>query len=203
MTRIPRTLPVVLVAAVILALSLSGGAMAAKLITGKQIKDNSVTTADIKNGSLKSLDLSAATIAELQNGATGPQGPAGADGATGPAGPQGPAGAAGAAGAPGSARAYAHVSANGTVDRQSGGLTAASPNPGTLCVTVPGLDPSSTSFVVSPDYSQNSTSATIQAYVEAYPSGCLSPAFGVRTFIRAADTGVRTDQNEPFFIVFP
>lgn len=101
MTRIPRTLPVVLIAAVILALSFSGGAMAAKLITGKQIKDNTVTTADIKDGSLKTGDLSSATVTELQAGAmgpAGPQGPAGADGATGPAGATGPQGATGAAG---------------------------------------------------------------------------------------------------------
>ncbi len=66
MTSIPRTLPLVLIAAIALVLSFSGGAVAGKLITGKQIKDNTVSTKDIKNGSLQSLDLSASTIAELQ-----------------------------------------------------------------------------------------------------------------------------------------
>jgi hypothetical protein len=201
MPRLSRsTIPVVLIAGVVLALSLSGGAMAAKMITGKQIKDSTVTTKDIKNGSLQSLDLSAATIAQLQNGATGPTGPAGPAGATGPAGA---AGAAGAPGAPGSARGYAHVSVTTTVDLQSGGVTATSPQAGTTCVNIPGLDGTASTYVVTPDYSNDSTGSLTQAYVEAFPGGCNPPAFGVRTFSRATDTGLRTEYNEPFFIVVP
>jgi len=98
MNRFPRSLPILLIAALALVLSFSGGAVAAKLITGKQIKDNTVTTKDIKDQTLLSADLSPATIAELQSGATGPVGPAGP---VGPEGPAGPAGAQGAAGAPG------------------------------------------------------------------------------------------------------
>ncbi len=104
MTRIPRALPVVLIAAFALVLAFSGGAVAGKLITGKQIKDNSVSTKDIKNGSLQSLDLSASTIAELQSGEVGPagpEGPAGAMGATGADGVAGPAGPAGTNGVSG------------------------------------------------------------------------------------------------------
>jgi hypothetical protein len=101
MTRIPRTLPIVLIAAVALVLAFSGGAVAGKLITGKQIKDNTVSTKDIKNGSLQSLDLSAAAIAELQSGEAGPAGPVGAAGPAGPAGDAGPAGPAGANGVSG------------------------------------------------------------------------------------------------------
>src|SRR4051812_42560464 len=93
MTRIPRTLPVVLIAAIALVFAFSGGAVAAKLITGKQIKDETVTGQDIKNGSLETKDLSSATVTDLQAGAVGPAGPAGPAGATGPAGPAGPVGA--------------------------------------------------------------------------------------------------------------
>jgi len=49
-------------------------------------------------------------------GAAGPQGPAGPQGAPGPQGARGAQGAPGATGAPGSALAYAHISANGTID---------------------------------------------------------------------------------------
>ncbi|WP_395658178.1 hypothetical protein [Nocardioides sp.] len=92
-----------LVAAVVLALSFSGGAMAAKMITGKQIKDNTVTTKDIKNGSLLTQDLSGATIDELQSGAAGPAGPEGPAGPAGPEGPAGPQGDVGPAGPKGDA----------------------------------------------------------------------------------------------------
>ena len=62
----------------------AGTATAAKLLTGKQIK----------NGSIARKDLSTGVRAELSESAKpGPQGPAG------PAGPQGPAGAKGANGA--------------------------------------------------------------------------------------------------------
>src|SRR5688500_5223837 len=101
MTRIPRTLPIVLIAAVVLALSFSGGAVAGKLITGKQIKDNTVSTKDIKNGSRQSLALSAATITERQAGEVGPAGPQGPAGPMGAAGADGPAGPAGANGVSG------------------------------------------------------------------------------------------------------
>ena len=50
MERFPRSVPVILVAALALALSFSGGAIALQMITGKQIQDNTVTTKDIKDG---------------------------------------------------------------------------------------------------------------------------------------------------------
>src|SRR5690242_19109983 len=86
--RLPS--PALLVALVALFATMSGTAVAAKLITGK----------DVKNGSLQVKDLSAKARATLK-GATGPQGPAGpagADGATGATGAAGPAGAPGISG---------------------------------------------------------------------------------------------------------
>jgi hypothetical protein len=74
-----------LVAAVIATLVGSGAASAAShLITGKEIKDNSVTGRDIKNRSVTSGDLTDGAI-DVLSGAQGPQGPAGPVGAQGPA----------------------------------------------------------------------------------------------------------------------
>ena len=97
--------PATVIAMLALFASLSGGAIAAKLITGKGIKD----------GSLQAKDLSGAARTSLQgqvgaSGAAGPKGDTGAPGATGaagaggsggPAGAQGPAGTNGSNGAAG------------------------------------------------------------------------------------------------------
>lgn len=93
----PRTAVVVIVAAIALMASAGAGATAALMITGKQIKDNSVTSQDIKNKSLKVKDLSTKAQAKLK----GRTGATGATGARGPAGPAGPAGTSGLPGLPG------------------------------------------------------------------------------------------------------
>lgn len=124
------------VVAVVAAVSVIGvttttGAMAAKMITGKDIKNGSVTSADIKNDSLRSADikngslsfkdLNDKAIAKLagqdgkdgvdgqdgqdglpgEKGEQGEQGLPGEKGDTGAQGPAGPAGPAGANGADG------------------------------------------------------------------------------------------------------
>lgn len=76
------------VSIVAVVLAMAGSATAAKVITGKQIKDGTVTGKDVKDGSLTSKDF---------------------NGPVGERGPQGPAGAQGPAGPAGSAVAYAHV----------------------------------------------------------------------------------------------
>ena len=73
-------------------------ATAATLIGSKQIKDNSVRSVDVNNGSLGLKDLSPAARA----GVVGPQGPAGAVGPQGATGAQGPKGD-GVSGRPGAA----------------------------------------------------------------------------------------------------
>src|SRR4051794_5457336 len=78
-----RPTPSLLVAVVALFVAMSGSAVAAKLITGKQIKDHTITKRDI----------SKATVSALR----GLDGVDGIDGARGPQGPQGPAGPAGVA----------------------------------------------------------------------------------------------------------
>ena len=57
-------IPTIVLAVVALVVGVSSGAVAAKLITGKDIKDNTVTSADIKNGTLVTKDLK-------QNGVNG------------------------------------------------------------------------------------------------------------------------------------
>lgn len=93
--RLPS--PALIIALAALFAATSGTAVAAKLITGKQIANNSIAGADVKNGSLQKKDLSAKARAALA-GVAGPQGPAGP---AGPAGPKGADGATGPAGAPG------------------------------------------------------------------------------------------------------
>ena len=95
--------------------ALGGSAYAATTITGKNIKDGTITGMDVKNRSLGTEKLSAAALGTLAGernptGAQGPKGnpgptgppgnpgPTGPHGTPGPAGPQGPAGPAGPSG---------------------------------------------------------------------------------------------------------
>ena len=62
-SRIRRISPSMLVATIALVVALSGGATGAvKLITGAQIKDNSVTGKDIKNATLTGVDVNDASL---------------------------------------------------------------------------------------------------------------------------------------------
>jgi hypothetical protein len=93
--RLSRPSPAMVVACLALFIALTGSAVAAKLVTGKQIKNSSITSVDVRNGGLKRADLAADALpvagAMGATGAIGPQGPKG-DSNTGPAGPQGPRG---------------------------------------------------------------------------------------------------------------
>src|SRR3954470_9077328 len=82
-----------------------------------KLPKNSVTTVQVKNGSLLAKDFKKGQVKRGRTGADGPAGPQGEQGLrgiggpTGPIGPVGPAGADGAAGAPGAdgtAKAYAY-----------------------------------------------------------------------------------------------
>ncbi|QWF20793.1 collagen-like protein [Nocardioides sp. LMS-CY] len=95
-----------IVAGSLMVLGGAGGAAADRLITGKQIKDGTITTTDVKDRTLVAADLSPAAQRALTGrvgpagptGPAGPSGPVGTAGATGPVGPVGPAGPSGAAG---------------------------------------------------------------------------------------------------------
>lgn len=89
--RAPRISSSFVVAVLALVVACAGSATAAAMITGKQIKNNTVTHRDVKNGTLRSTDLARSTVASLKGpaGPIGPTGPQGPVGATGPAGPAG------------------------------------------------------------------------------------------------------------------
>lgn len=77
--------------------ALGGSAYAAVTVTGKNIKDGTITGRDVKNSSLGTTKLSPTAVSSL-TGQRGPAGPAGPAGPTGPQGPQGLRGAQGPAG---------------------------------------------------------------------------------------------------------
>jgi hypothetical protein len=101
-----RISPGLVLAAIALAVALSGTAYAAV----NALPRNSVTSVQVKDHSLLAKDFKAGQI---------PRGPAGAPGPAGPAGPPGPAGPAGG----GSAVKWALVNPNGSIAAQSGGIT--------------------------------------------------------------------------------
>jgi hypothetical protein len=91
---------IIALGAIALTLALAGGAWAGKryLITSSsQVKNGSLTGADIKNHSLEANELSKGVLGHLlgAHGARGLEGPAGPKGDTGAQGPAGPQGAPG------------------------------------------------------------------------------------------------------------
>jgi hypothetical protein len=96
----------------------AGTATAAKLVTGKQIK----------NGSVSAKDLSKAVRAQLkQAGLPGPQGVAGPAGPAGPAGAKGDTGPAGPTGAPGLSGVQVKVIVESVANGATGADTVACP----------------------------------------------------------------------------
>lgn len=96
------------VATVALVLATGGTAWAALVVTGLNVKDETLTGRDVRNGSLEAWELTSAARSYLR-GRTGPAGRDGRDGLTGRDGAQGPTGATGPAG---SARAYGLIEWN-------------------------------------------------------------------------------------------
>jgi collagen triple helix repeat protein len=83
--------------ALVLAITAGASGTVQRLITGRQIKNNSITSADIKNFTIVRKDLNKRLAATFR-GPRGIRGPAGARGAVGATGAKGATGAAGAAG---------------------------------------------------------------------------------------------------------
>jgi len=86
------------------------------MVSGKNVKDSSLTGKDLKDGSVTGTDVGDGSIAagDLAPGTlqAGPQGPKGDPGAGGQRGEQGKEGVAGIAGEAGSAVAYGEVEGN-------------------------------------------------------------------------------------------
>lgn len=112
-SRLTRSRTTIVLAAIALFAVLAGSATAAKLITGRQIAKQTITAANVKNGTLGTKQLSRAAIRTLQTGRAGPAGPVGPAGAVGPAGPVGPAGQPGPQGLPGAPGAPGTPGADG------------------------------------------------------------------------------------------
>ncbi|HEX8648246.1 MAG TPA: hypothetical protein VF715_15235 [Thermoleophilaceae bacterium] len=92
------------IACIALFAALGGTSYAAAKITGANVKDNSLTTKDIRNKSLLAKDFKAGQLPAGPQGQQGPQGPTGQQGpqgATGQQGPKGDKGDKGDTGAPG------------------------------------------------------------------------------------------------------
>jgi hypothetical protein len=89
MKFLPRSLPSVALLVVALVLAASGGAVAAKKITGADVKNSSLTTKDIKDQTLQPADFSDAAKSSLA-GPAGPAGPKGTNGTPGTPGAPGP-----------------------------------------------------------------------------------------------------------------
>ena len=133
-----RPSPALVIALVALISSLTGGAVAATLITGddiarkaiakKHIKKNAVNSKKVANGTLLQKDFK-----EGQFPGTGPQGLQGPRGPQGPAGEDGADGQDGAAGAPGSAKAWGLVDSTGLIRGLNATVTVG-PADGLFCI---------------------------------------------------------------------
>ncbi len=140
-TRIKRPSAPMVISIAALVVALGGTSYAAAQINSKDIANNAVTSAKIKNGTIKNKDL-AKNVQGLDgadgsdgldgtdgnNGVNGTDGADGMDGAPGPAGPAGPAGSTGPAGPAGPAGAagtgrWLLVDRTGTIVAQSGGFS--------------------------------------------------------------------------------
>jgi Collagen triple helix repeat (20 copies) len=92
-----RPSPALVVALVAVLVAFSGSATAALVMTGKNIKDGTITAKDVKNRTLGTNKLSnnAVSLLKGQPGPAGPQGPKGEPGVQGVQGPKGDTGPAG------------------------------------------------------------------------------------------------------------
>ena len=179
---------------------------------------NSVSSAQVVNGSLQRVDLSAAAIRAL-HGARGTRGAEGIQGPQGPPGERGAQGLQGIPGVPGTARAFGLVNDAGQLSRSTNVTNVDIPSTGVFCLTLAGgIDTSITGLVATPDSDDDSTKFgdnVDQTFVE-WVSGaedCPAGDLEVRTGIRSIstdgspDADVRTITTEPldegFFFVVP
>ncbi len=179
--RIQRPSPALLIAILALIVAASGDAVAggvsaaAKLITGKQVKNETLTSADVRNGSLTLSDFKRSERSKLLGaegaaGDRGPQGPPGLPGVPGSAGQKGDTGA------PGTARAYGLVSELGALSRSKGIETVQHPGDGVYCVRLdPAIDANAVSAAVTIDLSRVTFGAvvSIDSSGTAAGTGCV------------------------------
>jgi hypothetical protein len=140
-----------LVALLALVMATTGSAVAASLITSKQIKDGTISTKDLSKKTVKALK--------------GKAGPAGLAGPAGPAGPKGDAGAAGAKGDKGDKGDTGNTGPRGPSDAYSVGDASDSGSAPPLTLSLPAGD-----FVISAKvtgYSPSTAAVTTLCFLSA------------------------------------
>ena len=171
----------------------AGNALLPKNSVGAaQLKKNAVTGPKIKNGVIAQQKLTAAAIAALK-GARGPTGPKGTQGGQGQPGPAG------------TARAWARVTAGGTLEAaRTHNVTSVIHlgGSGLYCLELdPSIPASSTGAVISPYYPQDSTNTGRFVHAE-YNGHCGLNGEAVNTYLVSGATTVGLE-DEPFFAVIP
>ena len=122
-------------------------------VGAKQLKRNAVRSSKVKNRSLLAEDFKAGQL---------PAGPRGFMGARGPAGPRG------------TAKAYGHVSNDGSIDtvHSSPGVTSSKLGNGQYCVKLPAtLDADHQVIVAMPDISEDTTLTGADGNITTFESG--------------------------------
>lgn len=190
-----------LVALLALVMASTGSAVAASLITSKQIKDGTIQTKDISKKAQAALKGNSG--APGAQGATGPQGPKGDKGDPGTPGTNGINGTDGTNGADGTARAYAQTAlGNGSLvaarTKNFDGISK--PGTGIFCVHLApgtGIDPDATPALAGVEFGNT----TVAAFAETRASNgsCSAGEYEVRTFNAA---GTATD-NISFILIVP
>jgi hypothetical protein len=195
-------------------LSAGAGAVASSLITSSQIKDDTIRSVDIRNGTLKLSDIDANAQDALHGrtgpagvpGSSGPAGPQGDSGAVGPAGLTGPAGPAGPAGPTGPAGTAGPAGADGATTVFVDEVRSEVPIAGDLSAnytTVAHVDVPAGSYVATGHTGMRNDSTQAQGAscglgigqpdAFAGSSGYMDPAFsGGRTFVDLSFQGVFT-----------
>lgn len=192
-----RVSPAMAVAMLALFVALSGTAVAttSALISGRQIKNGSITGLDVKNKSL--------TPRDFRGSVRGPRGLRGATGATGASGAKGDKGDAGEAG---TAVAYALVTDAGAVETNAPvkGITAAMithPATGVYCFR--GLPAGAKIALVSANNvdDQNGTIASVYTNNTGTMDDC-DPSAGDRFRVRTYDVTTAVLEDHDFVIWF-
>jgi hypothetical protein len=179
------------VAIAALVFATAGSAVAASLITSKQIKDGTIQTRDISK--------KARTQLKGKTGAAGPRGPAGPKGDVGAKGETGASGASGASGAkgtdgtdgaPGTARAYANIDPGAcsgagpvicTPLKQKNITAVERVSPGSYCITVTGANPSTDLAMAGVDYRYSSGPEGLGVAMSDETNTSCNTGFGVLT----------------------
>ena len=179
------------VATLALFIALGGGAYAAI-----KLPKNSVTTIQVKNGSLLAKDFKKGQLKAGPKGAAGPRGAQGDQGVRGLTGFTGAAGTSGVNGTPGvkgdpgvdgSAKAYAFVGSTGTVGSNSKGITNANITAlpfGEYCIT--GLAFTPRSAIVQPDILSNNGNQNPIAEVQTPNDGTGNCPGSDQVYVRIA-----------------